>query len=133
MKATGLYPDPNLTQEERALMFRDYIFDTLTDPKSNLECYSEGQYQGGCPLGYDNINVLDSDTGITITITFKKYRDNEHLGNKNGFTTVFIPSGEEIENLSNTGNLLTEAASEKYNVPLQLNSPETSIIDNSNE
>lgn len=131
MKVAGLCPDPNLTQEKRALMFCDYIFDTLTDPKSNLECYSEGQYQGGCPLGYDSINVLDSDTGITIT--FKKYRNNEHLGNKNGFTTVFLPSNDEIENLRNTGNLLTEEASKKYGVPLQLNSPESSIIDKNNE
>jgi len=65
--------------------------------------------------------------------SFKKYRGDKYLGNKNGFTTVFIPSREEIENLKNTGNLLTEAAGEKYGVPLQPNSPDSSIVDKNNK
>ena len=33
MAAIGICPDPELSKEERTLMLRDYIYDTLTDPK----------------------------------------------------------------------------------------------------
>lgn len=116
-----------MSKEEKTQMLRDYIYETLTDPNKDLEWYEDGQYQGGTPLGHNSINILDQDTGIAFS--FKKYRDNEHLGDKNGFTTVFIPSAKENGNLQTTGNLLTEQASEKYDVPLQLNSPESNMED----
>ena len=105
MKAAGLCPDSNLSKEKRSLMLRDYIKNILTDPNKNFKWYEDGQYQGGCPLGYDSINVLDSDTGIAFV--FKKYRNDTYVGNTNSFTTVFRPLDDETENLRNTGNLLT--------------------------
>ena len=112
-------------------MLRDFIHDTLTDPSKDLDWFEDGKYQGGTPEGYDSINILDQDTGIVFS--FKKYRGDKYLGNKNGFTTIFLPLDDEIENLLNTGNLLTEQASEKYDVPLQLNSSESNIGDKNNE
>jgi len=131
MKAVGICPDPELSKEERTLMLQDYIYNTLTDPNKKLAWYEDGKYQGGTPKGHDSINILDQDTGIVFS--FKKYRGDKYLGNKNGFTTVFVPLDDEIENLRNTGNLLTKSASEKYDVPLQLNSPESNIVDKNNE
>ena len=134
MEVAGICPDPELSKEEKTQMLRDYIYETLTDPNKELEWYENGKYQGGTPLGYDSVNILDLETGIAFS--FKKYRGDKYIGNKNGFTTVFIPSDDETDNLRNTGNLLTEVASGKcgkYGVPLQLNPPDSSIVDKNNE
>lgn len=127
MAAAGICPDPELSREEKTEMLRDFIYDTLTDPSKDLEWYENGQYQGGTPEGHDSINVLDQETGIVFS--FKKYRGDEYLGDKNGFTTVFITSAQENANLQATGNLLTEQASRKYNVTLQQNLPDSNIGD----
>ena len=50
-------------------MLRDYISNTLIDPSRDLEWYEEDEYQGGTPLGYESVNVLDPITGIMITFT----------------------------------------------------------------
>lgn len=131
MKVAGICPNSELSKEEKTQMLRDYIYEILTDPNKDLEWYEEGEYQGGTPLGYESVNVLDLETGIAFS--FKKYRGDKYIGNKNGFTTVFIPSDDETDNLRNTGNLLTEVASGKYGIPLQLNSLDSSIVDKNNE
>lgn len=55
-------------------MLRDYISNTLIDPSKDLEWYEEYEYQGGTPLGYESVNVLDPILGITITFTTKPTR-----------------------------------------------------------
>ena len=127
MAAAGICPDTELSKEDKTEMLQNYIHDTLTDPNKDLAWYEDGKYHGGAPEGHDSINILDQETGIAFS--FKKYRGDKYLGDKNGFTTVFITSPEENANLQATGNLLTEQASRKYNVTLQQNLPYSNIGD----
>lgn len=82
MEVAGICPNPELSKEEKTQMLRDYIYETLTDPNKDLEWYEDGKYQGGTPLGYDSVNILDLETGIAFS--FKKYRGDKYLGNKMG-------------------------------------------------